>query len=68
MWFQVLKGLVDSEASWSSYTRDIETAFDIVKWILTKGGFFTHFIGELKYPDYAGFRKALDRLGLHQVQ
>ncbi len=68
MWFQVLKGLVESEAGWSSDTHDVETAFDTVKWIVSKGGFVSHFIGELKYPDYSGFRKALDRLGLQQIE
>jgi hypothetical protein len=68
MWFQVLKGLVESETRCPADTHDVETAFDIVKWILAKGGFFSHFIGELKYSDYSGFGRRLKDLGLHQFE
>jgi len=65
MWFQALKGLVENcEASFSD-TRDLEKVFGTLKAILSKGGYLQHFMQELEYPDYARFRSALRRLGLH---
>lgn len=62
MWFQALKGLVENSESTS---REVMRAFGPLRDVLRKNGYFDRFIEELEYPDYARFRSALCRLGLH---
>jgi len=66
MWFQVLKGLAESSDGNLSETQDFVNAFKTVKRILTRRKYLEHFLGELNFPDYAGFRRSLSMLGLHQ--
>lgn len=65
MWFQALKGLFEHCEASRPAIREAEKAFRTVRTILRNGGYLQHFMQELEYPDYARFRDALCRLGLH---
>jgi hypothetical protein len=65
MWFQAMKGLVEDCEERTSTIDEVIAAFGIVKEILRKAGYLQHFMKELDYPDYAGFRSKLCWLGLH---
>lgn len=65
MWFQALKGLIESCEGRLSDIREAEKAFKTVTAILRRGNFLQHFMQELEYPDYAHFRSILSRLGLY---
>lgn len=68
MWFQILRGLVESGDPSLSSIQDIERAYATVMANLEKGGHLQHFMTELGFPDYAGFRCGLERLGLKGVE
>ena len=65
MWFQVVKGLVESCEADLSNTHEVVMALENIKEILSKGVYLQHFMEELKFPDYTGFRSTLGRLGFY---
>ena len=65
MWFQALKGLAENCEANPSDTRDFEVAFKNVEAILSRGKYLSHFLQEMKEPDYEPFLGVLSRLGLH---
>jgi len=67
VWFQAMKALVEGCDPRSVLADDIRAAFETVKEALRKSGYLQHFMNELEYPDYAGFRDGLCALDLHHV-
>lgn len=68
MWFAALRGIVENCELDAAGIQKIESAFAILKEALKTGGYFLHFMSELKLPDYAPFREGLSRLGLQESE
>ena len=66
MWFQALKGLIVHCEFDAAGTQEVASAFRTVRTVLKNGGYFQHFMSELKLPDYAPFMDGLSRLGLDE--
>jgi hypothetical protein len=65
IWFQAFKTLVEICEDSVSHSQHAIKTFGTLQDILSKGGFLDHFMQELRFPDYARFRRALSRLGLY---
>lgn len=78
IWFQAIKGIIDNIELDNLEKQKIESSFKIVKNILignssttnsnkSNNHYFTNFIGELAFPDYASFKDKFYQIGLDKL-
>jgi hypothetical protein len=65
VWFQAMKGLIESLSEDNPDNEQVFFAFERMKTILEDAVYWEHFTQELNYPDYSDFKRKLAAFGLH---